>query len=48
MRYILIKELEQSDLENSVNKKLAEGYELVGGISVGLAYFYQALVKKED
>lgn len=37
-------------LEKKVNEKLAEGYEIVGGVSVDkygdISYYYQAMIKR--
>lgn len=47
-KYILIEGWHAYNLVNAVNKKIAEGYQLVGQPFIKGDYFYQAMILRDN
>ena len=45
IKYDVIQEYDLDELIRTVNSRLANGWQLAGGIGVGETYFYRAIIK---
>ena len=50
MRYVIVTGVHKNSFESEVNQYLKEGWELVGGLVIGIqgssTYYYQAVILK--